>query len=459
MRVLAVGAHPDDVELGCGGTLLRHHERRDEITVLVMTGGERGVYDARSRRNEQQYAAALTGATLIWGGFADGAVPPGPEAIAVVDRAVARSGAEILYTHAPDDSHQDHIATSSVCLAAARRVPTVLYYETPSTLEFMPTVFIDLDDVMDRKISLVRAHLSQVLRNGPVDLDALVAQARFRGSQSRTQHAEAFRPARFLWDLVSAPEHVPARGAGAGTGTHRPGRRAPGHQRGRRLAEPMNAAPGSPWTLLGMAGIFLIAVGVFGADVVCLTIVSGLAVLFIVFLLRHMAFACSAMSTARGDMRSLGSFDYGYRPRVSVLVPCRNEELVLEGLVKCLLAFDYPADLLEIMVVNDGSDDATASILDELARRDSRVRAIHRPPGAPGGKSGALNRGARRRDRRRHRRLRRRPQARAPTCCAASFGISPTRGPPRCRDAASSATRTSRSSRRRSRSTTTAATS
>ena len=177
MRVLAVGAHPDDVELGCGGTLLRHHERRDEITVLVMTGGERGVYDARSRRNEQQYAAALTGATLIWGGFADGAVPPGPEAIAVVDRAVARSGAEILYTHAPDDSHQDHIATSSVCLAAARRVPTVLYYETPSTLEFMPTVFIDLDDVIERKIGLVRAHLSQVLRNGPVDLDALVAQA------------------------------------------------------------------------------------------------------------------------------------------------------------------------------------------------------------------------------------------------------------------------------------------
>ena len=148
------------------------------------------------------YAADLAGATLLWGGFADGAVPQGPDAISVVDRAVAMSGAEILYTHTPDDSHQDHIATSSVCLAAARRVPTVLYYETPSTLEFVPTVFIDLDDVMERKISLVRAHLSQVLRNGPVDLDALVAQARFHGSQSRTRHAEAFRPARFLWDLL-----------------------------------------------------------------------------------------------------------------------------------------------------------------------------------------------------------------------------------------------------------------
>ena len=55
--------------------------------------------------------------------------------------------------------------------------------------------------------------------------------------------------------------------------------------------------------------------------------------LFLVFLLRHLAFAASALSTARDDMRSRGSFDYGYRPRVTVMVPCRNEELVVEGMV------------------------------------------------------------------------------------------------------------------------------
>ncbi len=211
MRVLAVGAHPDDVEVGCGGTLLRHHTRGDEITILVMTGGERGIYDARSRRNEQQCAALLAGATLVWGGYKDGAVPQGPDAISVVDRVVDKYGAEVLYTHAPGDSHQDHRATSSISLAAARRVPTVLYYETPSTVDFVPTVFIDLEDLMERKIELVRAHLSQVLRDGPVELDALVAQARFRGSQGRTRHAEAFRPARFLWDLLSAPTNGPTR--------------------------------------------------------------------------------------------------------------------------------------------------------------------------------------------------------------------------------------------------------
>ena len=95
--------------------------------------------------------------------------------------------------------------------------------------------------------------------------------------------------------------------------------------------------------------------------------------LFLVFLLRHLAFAASALSTARDDMRSRGSFDYGYRPRVTVLVPCRNEELVVEGMVTCLAALDYPDDLLELMVIDDGSDDRTPEILDELARRDPRL--------------------------------------------------------------------------------------
>ena len=245
MRVLAVGAHPDDVEVGCGGTLLRHHTRGDEITILVMTGGERGVYDARSRRNEQQCAALLAGATLVWGGYKDGAVPQGPDAISVVDRVVDKYGAEVLYTHAPGDSHQDHRATSSISLAAARRVPTVLYYETPSTIDFVPTVFIDLEDLMERKIGLVREHLSQVLRDGPVELDALVAQARFRGSQGRTRHAEAFRPARFLWDLLERAHQRSDTRIGAPARSSASHHGASSDQQGRERARPMKAAPGA----------------------------------------------------------------------------------------------------------------------------------------------------------------------------------------------------------------------
>lgn len=204
MNVLAVGAHPDDVELGCGGALVQHVAGGDRVTVLVMTTGQRGVYHGQSRAGEQERASALLAADLRWAGFEDGAVPSGAEGITVIDCLVAETGAQLVYTHAPDDSHQDHRATSIASLAAARRVPTVLYYETPSTQAFQPTVFVDIDASLDAKLRLLRMHLSQVLRDGPVDLSAITAQARFRGSQTRVRHAEAFVPARFVWDVAAS---------------------------------------------------------------------------------------------------------------------------------------------------------------------------------------------------------------------------------------------------------------
>ena len=213
MKILAVGAHPDDVELGCGATLLRHHAQGDDVTVLVMTEGGRGELDGMSRQAEQEDAARRLGATLRWAGFDDGHVPSGPEAISVIDQALAESGATVLYTHAPDDTHQDHRATATASLAAGRRVPTILHYETPSTQHFEPSVYVDVSEYLEGKLAAVRSHLSQVLRAGPVDLDSLTAQARFRGTQGRVHDAEAFVTARLAWDLsspIAAPVAAPA---------------------------------------------------------------------------------------------------------------------------------------------------------------------------------------------------------------------------------------------------------
>jgi LmbE family N-acetylglucosaminyl deacetylase len=205
VNVLAVGAHPDDVELGCGATLARHAHRGDRITILVMTDGGLGSLDGMSRRSEQLEAARQLGATLRWGGYEDGAVDDGPQAIRVIDEAIAASGADVLYTHTADDTHQDHRATATASLAAGRRLTTILQYETPSTRHFDPTVYVDVDETIEAKLAVLRAHMSQVLRGGPVDLDAIEAQARFRGSQGRVRFAEAFVPVRVTWDLA-APE-------------------------------------------------------------------------------------------------------------------------------------------------------------------------------------------------------------------------------------------------------------
>jgi cellulose synthase/poly-beta-1,6-N-acetylglucosamine synthase-like glycosyltransferase len=81
-------------------------------------------------------------------------------------------------------------------------------------------------------------------------------------------------------------------------------------------------------------------------------------------------------------------------PGVSVLVPAHNEELVIERTVEKILASDYPKDKLELIVLDDASTDATASILDRLAKRDARLRIVHVPAAEGGkGKAAVLNRG------------------------------------------------------------------
>lgn len=201
MNVLAVGAHPDDIELGCGATLLAHRDRGDRVALLVMTTGEEGPQDARSRIEEQQDAAAILGADLFWGGFPDGAVPDGREPIEVVQALIQEVEADVVYTHSLDDTHQDHRATARATMAAVRRMARVLQYEAPTSQGFRPSVYVDVEGLVERKIDVLRAHVSQVLKNGLVDLEATEALARYRGFQARIRNAEAFMTERFVWDL------------------------------------------------------------------------------------------------------------------------------------------------------------------------------------------------------------------------------------------------------------------
>jgi LmbE family N-acetylglucosaminyl deacetylase len=220
VKVLAVGAHPDDVELGCGATLLAHRARGDEVALLVLTDGAIGPQSRDSRIEEQREAAAILGASLHWGGFRDGMVPTGRACVDVVEAVLRDVGADVVYTHVPRDTHQDHRAAGESTLAASRGVSRVLLYETPSTRGFAPSLFTDATPHLEGKLAAVGAHMSQVLLNPRVDLEAVEAQARYRGLQARLRHAEGFETDRFTWDLGSGAHPVPAqRGESAERGT------------------------------------------------------------------------------------------------------------------------------------------------------------------------------------------------------------------------------------------------
>ncbi len=217
MKVLAIGAHPDDIELGCGGALARHVAAGDEVTMLVMTPGEMGPQGLTSRVREQEAAAAVLGAQLVWGPFSDGSVPHGREAVALVDEVVARVGADVIYAHAPHDTHQDHVATSAAALAAGRRLARVLFYQSPSTTTFNPTVFVDVERSLADKLTALRAHWSQVMQCAMVDLEAVEVGARYWGSRAKVSYAEAFETPRFVWEIGAesrAATQAPADAAG-----------------------------------------------------------------------------------------------------------------------------------------------------------------------------------------------------------------------------------------------------
>ncbi|MBI1758900.1 MAG: PIG-L family deacetylase [Actinobacteria bacterium] len=216
--VLAVGAHPDDIELGCGGALAAHGMAGDAVAMLVLTGGERGPGGVRQRQREQERAAAALGATLLWGGLTDCSVAAGAGTVALVEEAIRRVGADTVYVHAPDDSHQDHRAAAAVTLSAARYHSVVLHYRGPTTARFQPTIYVDIAAHLGRKLQALGCHRSQVEGSALVEPDVVVAAARYFGAEARTGYAEPFAAARFVWRLGADLAEVRATGTGGTAG-------------------------------------------------------------------------------------------------------------------------------------------------------------------------------------------------------------------------------------------------
>lgn len=205
MNILAVGAHPDDIEIGCGGTLIKYVQRGHSVFLLLITKGEKGG-DIKTRQAEQLKAAEIVGVKdIYWGDYQDTELQHrGREIIQTVENHIEIVKPDLIFVNFPEDTHQDHRKVNQSVLSATRYVKNVLFYEVPTTSNFIPHVFVDISKTLEGKIRALEAHQSQVMKTNIEDLSIVeIAQstAIFRGIQGRVKCAEAFSALRLFLDI------------------------------------------------------------------------------------------------------------------------------------------------------------------------------------------------------------------------------------------------------------------
>lgn len=216
LRVLAVGAHPDDVELGCGASLKLFKDNGHEVYVLVLTKGEASG-DPKAREEECELSGKeLCVDKVFFGNLQDTKISDGIETIRAIENAIGVLHPDVVFAHGSKDQHQDHRNAGRATLSAARNTSKVLLFESPAALrDFCPQVFVDVTLTFDAKLKALKAFGSQAekvyfkgnhesamrdeARHFPYVANAIEGLARYRGFQAGVTLAEAFEVGKFIW--------------------------------------------------------------------------------------------------------------------------------------------------------------------------------------------------------------------------------------------------------------------
>ncbi len=234
MKVLAIGCHPDDIEVACAGTMAKYVKEGHEVVVCHVANGNLGheIIEPdelrEMRRGEAARAGALAGIRVITCDIDD--VKLYAEDKAQRDKVVDVIRAEqpdVIFTHSPNDYMPDHTAVSKLVFDAsfAASVPhyktnvegaaalTPIYYmDTLAGVNFMPTEYVDITDTFDLKLEMLECHESQMkwMRDHDnIDFaDFVRTCAKFRGLQSGVPYAEAFCKC-YAWPKITTKNMLP----------------------------------------------------------------------------------------------------------------------------------------------------------------------------------------------------------------------------------------------------------
>lgn len=207
-RILAVGAHFDDVELGCGGSLAWHASVGDVVHVFVASNSGfkdpygKTIRDSKAARRQGLEAADIIGVTHVHeGGFPTNSVPADDQLTSKIRQVIEQHNINWIYTHWHDDAHLDHQVVSRATLSAARHVQRVLLYRSN---HFMgPTqpaynYFIDVSAHIDTKIAALKAYEDEYERAGQMWHETILAENAYWGKRMGVDHIEGFVASRFF---------------------------------------------------------------------------------------------------------------------------------------------------------------------------------------------------------------------------------------------------------------------
>lgn len=208
MNILAIGAHFDDVELGCGGSLAKHVDRNDSVFVYVATvSGFTNHKNDKVRSNatalsEGQHAMDILGVSeMFTGQFDTLAVEFVDELNVEILKIVEEKSIDLVYTHWPGDVHHDHQAVAKASLHSCRHVPRLLVYRSNwyhSAQIFRDNFYVDISDHWETKKASILAHKSEVERTKYKWIEFFQNEARNAGQRIGTKYAEAFEVVKWL---------------------------------------------------------------------------------------------------------------------------------------------------------------------------------------------------------------------------------------------------------------------
>ena len=214
MKILAIGAHLDDIELSCGGFLAKASFLGHDINMLVLSDSSYKNYDGKILRTKKQAlfegknaAKKLKVKKLKILNLQTKKITFDYKTVEAIEKEINIFKPDLILSHWPYDNHQDHMNTALSTLAAVRYYHNVLIFEPfpPSnqTIEvFKPQLFADITEFIDQKIAAIKEHRSQYQKYGSRWVDDIYARASFRGAEIGYKYAESFQVVRLDADQV-----------------------------------------------------------------------------------------------------------------------------------------------------------------------------------------------------------------------------------------------------------------